>query len=62
MLFAGLVYRSRPADEVDPPTRSTKGLSAVRERLDRFRASERRAEIVDPVGRIDGLIFGVAQA
>ncbi len=62
MLFAALVYSARPSDEADPPTRSTRGFQAVRERLDRFRSDERRAGIVDPIRGIDPLIFGIAQA
>jgi hypothetical protein len=54
MLFAGLVPlaaggRGGLADALD------KGALGGAERFDRFRASERRAEIVDLVGRIDGL-------
>lgn len=62
MLFAGFVYGARPADEADPPTRSTRAMASVRERLDRFRASERRAGVFTPIRGIDGLIFGLAEA
>ena len=62
MLFAGLVFQARPADEADPPTRSTKSMHLVKERIERFRLAERRAGIADPIRGIDPLILGAAQA
>jgi superfamily II RNA helicase len=62
MLFSGLVYKSRPNDEADPATRSTRSMHPVVQRLDRFRRDEREAGIVDPIGGVDPLIFGMAQA
>ncbi|HVG94405.1 MAG TPA: DEAD/DEAH box helicase [Planctomycetota bacterium] len=63
MLFASIVYEARPADEADPSIRPLKGIwQPLRERLDRFRAAERRAGLAETIRTVEPLIFGLAEA
>ena len=64
MLFASIVYESRPADEADPPAKARlRGIAVpFRDRLDQFRAAERQAGIADPIRSTEALIFGVTEA
>jgi superfamily II RNA helicase len=63
MLYASIVYEARPNDEADPPIKRMKGLlEPFRDRLDRFRAAERRAGIIDPIRGVSPLILGVTEA